>query len=122
MMKKPGRLRAAALKWLGVPIHLTDSDFWAEFFGSSSAAGVPVNHQTVLKLSAVWSCVRLISETISTLPLSMYERRVAVREWRASIRCSSSFTISQMQTRPQLYIGRRAWRQCCFAVTRAAKS
>jgi HK97 family phage portal protein len=71
---KPGRLRAAALKWLGVPVHLTDGDFWAEFFGSSSNAGVPVNHQTVLKLSAVWSCVRLISETISTLPLSMYEK------------------------------------------------
>lgn len=71
---KPGRLRSAALKWLGVPIHLTDGAFWSEYFGSSSAAGVPVNHQTVLKLSAAWSCVRLISETISTLPLSMYEK------------------------------------------------
>ncbi|MGA6536933.1 phage portal protein [Stenotrophomonas sp. NPDC101269] len=71
---KPGRLRAAALKWLGVPIQLTDGDFWSDYFGSSSAAGVPVNQQTVLKLSAVWSCVRLISETISTLPLSMFEK------------------------------------------------
>lgn len=28
----------------------------------------------VLRLSAVWACVRLISETISTLPLNVYER------------------------------------------------
>lgn len=71
---KPGRLRAAALKWLGVPVHLTDGEFWTKYFGAHSAAGVPINDETVLKLSAVWSCVRLISETISTLPLSMYEK------------------------------------------------
>jgi HK97 family phage portal protein len=72
--KKPGRIRAAALKWLGVPIHLTDGEFWAKIAGSASSAGVPVNHDSVLKLSAAWSCVRLITETIATLPLSMYEK------------------------------------------------
>ncbi len=72
--KKPGRLRAAALKWLGVPVHVTDESFWSMYFGNHSSAGVPINDETILKLSAVWSCVRLISETISTLPLSMYEK------------------------------------------------
>lgn len=29
----------------------------------------------ILRLSAVWACVRLIAETISTLPLNVYERK-----------------------------------------------
>ncbi len=70
----PGKLKAAVLSWLGIPIKLTDSAFWAEWSGTSSSAGVPVNEQTVMKLSAAWSCVRLISETLATLPLSMYEK------------------------------------------------
>jgi HK97 family phage portal protein len=74
---KPGRIRSALLGWLGVPIGLTDNAFWAEFTGAQSASGVDVNQHAVMKLSAVWSCVRLISETISTLPLSVYEKSSA---------------------------------------------
>ncbi|PVY81065.1 HK97 family phage portal protein [Cupriavidus alkaliphilus] len=40
-------------------------------------AGVEVTPKAVMQLDAVWSCVRLISETIATLPLSMYERTSA---------------------------------------------
>jgi len=75
--RRPGRIRAALLEWLGVPIQLTDGSFWSEFYGGSNAAGVAVNDQTVLKLSAVWACARLISESIATLPLNMYERTSA---------------------------------------------
>lgn len=39
-----------------------------------SEAGVCVTPKTAMQVDAVWSCVRLISETIATLPLSMYER------------------------------------------------
>jgi len=74
---KPGRIKSALLGWLGVPVGLTDEAFWSEFLGARSAAGVNVNQQTVLKLSAVWACVRLISETIATLPLSVYEKTSA---------------------------------------------
>lgn len=37
-------------------------------------AGVNVSERSALTLSAAWACVRLISETIATLPLSIYER------------------------------------------------
>lgn len=70
---KVGRVRAAVLGWLGRPFGLTDVEAWARL-GASSAAGVNVNDQNVLQLSAVWACVRLISETIGTLPLGMHER------------------------------------------------
>lgn len=78
--KKPGRVKAAILDWLGVPVKLTDADFWSEFYGATSNAGVTVTPQTMLKLSAVWACTRLIAETISTLPLSIYERTSAGKQ------------------------------------------
>lgn len=73
----PGRIRSALLGWLGKPFGLTDVDAWAALSGSGSVGGVSVNAQTMLTISAVWACARLISETIATLPLSMYERTSA---------------------------------------------
>lgn len=71
--KRPGKIRSAFLNWLGVPGTLTDPEWWAAF-GAHSDAGQNVTPDSALKLSAVWACTRLIAETISTLPLSMYER------------------------------------------------
>ncbi|EIU4412580.1 TPA: phage portal protein [Pseudomonas aeruginosa] len=70
--KKPSRLKAAVLGWLGVPVGLTDETFWHKF--GTNVAGQSVNECSVLKLSAVWACARLIAETISTLPLGLYEK------------------------------------------------
>ncbi|HEJ4173245.1 TPA: phage portal protein [Pseudomonas aeruginosa] len=70
--KKPSRLKAAVLGWLGVPVGLTDETFWNQF--GTNVAGQQVNECSILKLSAVWSCTRLIAETISTLPLGLYEK------------------------------------------------
>lgn len=42
---------------------------------SATASGVPVSAQTALKISTVWACVRLIAETIASLPLVVYQRR-----------------------------------------------
>lgn len=71
---RPGRIRSALLAWIGKPFGLTDADAWAALSGAGTVGGVQVNAQTMLTISAVWACARLISETISTLPLSMYER------------------------------------------------
>lgn len=73
--KKPGRVKSALLDWLGVPIGLLDGAFWKEMGGSTSASGKRVTVDKALQLSAVWACVRLLSESVSTLPLRLYERR-----------------------------------------------
>lgn len=65
---------ATLKRWFGVPVGTTDEDFWAAQGGVQSSSGQVVSEQTMLSLSAVWACVRLISEAISTLPLSVYER------------------------------------------------
>jgi HK97 family phage portal protein len=52
-----------------------DAD-WGRIFGGGleTAAGVDVTIEGSLKLPAVWSCVRVLSETIASLPLFVYER------------------------------------------------
>jgi HK97 family phage portal protein len=44
-------------------------------FERPSASGMTVTEDTSLRLSAVYACVRLISDTISTLPYDQYIRR-----------------------------------------------
>ena len=72
--KQIGRIAASVREWLGLPLSLTDPDGWAPM---TSAAGVSVTAATAMQVSAVWACVRLISETIATLPLSIFEKTSA---------------------------------------------
>lgn len=67
-----GRIRAAVDGWVR-SFTLRDKDLFVDRV-MDNQAGVDVTPKAVLQLDAVWSCVRLISETIATLPLSMYER------------------------------------------------
>lgn len=73
-IKQPGRIKSSVLKWLGVPISLTDGTFWQGFYGSDSYSGKVVSVNTALQLSTVWACVNLLSRTVSTLPLNIYRR------------------------------------------------
>ncbi len=61
--------------WVGRRIGLGDAGFWTKFYGASSSAGQVVSQQSALQLSTVWSCVRLIAETMATLPVALYEER-----------------------------------------------
>ncbi|ORM66118.1 phage portal protein [Pantoea rwandensis] len=72
--KQPGKVKSALLNWLGVPIGLTTGTFWQEWMGMSSSGKV-VSADKAIRLSAVWACVRLLSESVSTLPLKIYERQ-----------------------------------------------
>lgn len=42
--------------------------------GSETHAGERVTTETALQLDAVWACVRLISQTLATLPIFVYQR------------------------------------------------
>jgi len=52
-----------------------DSDFWYHRPGFRTAAGTYVSPETAMRLAAVFACVRVISETIGSLPLVIYRRR-----------------------------------------------
>ena len=48
--------------------------------GDSTASGTSVNERTSMAYSAVYACVRLIAEAISTLPLHLYRSTEAGKE------------------------------------------
>lgn len=48
--------------------------------GGSSTTGVPVTDHTVLTFGAFMACVRVITETIASLPINVIEKRGSVRE------------------------------------------
>jgi HK97 family phage portal protein len=61
-------------RWLNRQIDLRSGDFWTRYFGGESWSGETVNEQGAMQLSAWFSGTRLISQTIATLPLGVYER------------------------------------------------
>jgi HK97 family phage portal protein len=42
--------------------------------GLVSTAGIRVNEETALRVTAVYGCVRVIAETVASLPLPLYRR------------------------------------------------
>lgn len=49
-------------------------DYWYQRPGFDSAAGMAVSPETAMRLSAVFACVRVVSESIASLPLIIYRR------------------------------------------------
>ena len=42
--------------------------------GATSASGANVTSESAMRVAAVYSCVRVISETVASLPLHVYKR------------------------------------------------
>lgn len=59
--------------WRERSITAKDADFWAHYEGRESWAGETVSEHGAMQLSAFWACARLISQTIATLPIGVYE-------------------------------------------------
>jgi len=52
------------------------ANWLTDFFGGGpSKSGVSVNQDSAVRMSAVWRAVRLLSETIASLPLFVYQRQ-----------------------------------------------
>lgn len=51
-----------------------DERWWRSIIGGKTAAGVDVSETKALQSTAVYACVKLLSETIATLPLFLYQR------------------------------------------------
>ena len=73
--------------------------------GYGYAAPVTVTDETALQLSAVWACVRLISQTVASLPLVVYRKTDKGREvdpdhWFAKLMAGKP---NQYQTRYEFW-------------------
>lgn len=80
MKTKPARigmLKAAiqsCARWAGIPTDAGDGTAYNLVNRSDVGLYSSVSTTTALRLSAVWACVSLLSDTISTLPLGFYEK------------------------------------------------
>lgn len=59
---------------------LTGADLMKEISGESSDGSISVNSRNGSRLSSVFSCVKVISESIGMLPLSLFEKKGEGRE------------------------------------------
>jgi HK97 family phage portal protein len=77
--KAPAFLKEAlsgCARWLGVPADAGDGFAYnLDGVPRTDGIGSAINVTTAMQLSAVWACVTLLSDTISTLPLSLYRRK-----------------------------------------------
>jgi len=89
----PGALRRwfarKAFAYAARVAKLDDPVGMSDIFGAPVASGVIVNDATAMRVSAVWSCVRILAETVGALPWGIYERRgaddaVEVRDHRVA--------------------------------------
>ncbi len=55
-------------------VSLSDPRTWLNMFAGSSVAGVNVTPENSISSSTVYACIRLLSETIASLPLVLYRR------------------------------------------------
>lgn len=69
-----GRVRAAVNALTGRSASISDKTGSAAVFGVNLNGLTSVSHKCILQISAAWACVRLIAETIATLPLGIYLR------------------------------------------------
>ncbi|WP_122038286.1 phage portal protein [Asaia bogorensis] len=75
------RLRGMAHKAAGAAfqsitgVSLTDLRLGAFLAGGPSISGQRVSVDTALQLDTVWACIRLLSETIGSMPLKLHERQ-----------------------------------------------
>ena len=78
-----------------------DSDWLvASFGGTGTKAGRTVSQQTALTYAAVFACIRVISETLASLPLFTYRRLEPRGKERASTH--PLFPILHDQANPEM--------------------
>jgi HK97 family phage portal protein len=68
-MPFPARVKAIVRAAFG----LTDTSNWKLAYPANSASGKSVTVDGALQLATVWACVRLLSETVATLPFMLYK-------------------------------------------------
>jgi HK97 family phage portal protein len=71
------KLRRLIRNWLFESrSNLPNPDQWlmSAFGGPMTATGIRVNAETAMRLTAVYSAVRILAETVATLPLIVYRR------------------------------------------------
>lgn len=74
-------------------------DFWYKAISSCMVAGVNVTPENALRVSAVWACNKVISETIACLPFLVYNSKDGQKRDTRNIRCINSCISNRIEYR-----------------------
>lgn len=92
---------------------LTNPDDGHQSSGPASynnEAGISVSDERALAISAVWACVRLITQSAGTMPLGFYRRTAEGREALPE----DHQLVNLLKYRPNLYMSGKEFRQAMF--------
>ena len=67
-------IRSMLIKAIGGESYTAMDSGLGRWFGGPTVSGVRVSEDSMLKVAAAWSCCRILSETIGSLPWAMYKR------------------------------------------------
>jgi HK97 family phage portal protein len=76
---------------------------FSDFIGVSDS-GIVVNEDTALKLSAVWSCIRLLSELPASLPIEVYQEK-------GNTRTPIDHPVKDLLMKPNSIMNRFTWHE-----------
>lgn len=91
-------------RWLGDGLRRYWGTQYPEPLYSEESA-TPVTFDSAMQLSAVWSCVKLLAETVASLPLTVYQMRPNGRTVAATHPLAVLFSgkVNQYQTRIEFF-------------------
>lgn len=92
-------------------LRMSNGAGWAQFGGRESKAGVVVTQTSAMQVAAVWACIKITAQAVSSLPLALYEKgadgsRDRVDDTLAEVLCDSP---NADQTALEYWEGTVAW-------------
>ncbi|MDA8258439.1 MAG: phage portal protein, partial [Betaproteobacteria bacterium] len=104
-------LRNRIASWLLRGIHPRDPALAQWLGGAMTAAGVSVTAANAISVAAVYSCIRVLSETLAGLPLIVYRRKAGGGKERAT----DHWLYSLLHGAPNGWMTSFAWREMGMA-------
>ena len=68
-----------------------------DFFMGGTTSGKAVTERSAMQMTAVYSCVRILSEAVAGLPLHLYKYTEVARQWRSAIRSTACSMMSRIR-------------------------
>lgn len=109
-MREINIVQRAALRLLGLRSLETTlanpSKWFLDMFGNQTISGISVSEQSALQCAAVFSCVRVLSETIASLPLVLYKQTGKSKQ-----RATDHYLYGLVHDRPNPKMSSFTWRE-----------
>lgn len=109
-MREINIIQRTALRLLGLrslESNLANPSKWLlDMYGNTTASGISVSEQSAMQCAAVFSCVKVLSETIASLPLVLFKKT-----GKNKSRATEHYLYGLMHDRPNPMMSSFTWRE-----------